>query len=512
MKFTRNCLYFALTMGLLSQAHAVCYVRGDAVGSNSGASWKNAYIDLQSALTNPACTEVRVAQGVYKPTTDADVLVTFNITPGVKVLGGYAGKGLLPNSRDPKTFVTVLSGDIDNDDANFHTTQIDANTDDIHGNNAYHVVLMNGTLGTAIDNTTVLDGVTITGGNAMDVDRTRHLAAAGGGLYCKGSKVGNGCSPSVNDVIFSGNYADSWGGAMFIDGTNNGTANPTISNAVFRGNKVTYDYGAGGAIFSWCENGTDCHPKLSHVAFIANSAYSGGAIATDAIGGVASPWLDNVLFDSNIAIDAGGAMDDDGSVGVCNPVLEAVTFVNNSAPHGGALYGRSEDGTHVAIMSNVTFANNKADQGGAIFNNGSALLENVTFSGNQATSNGGAIYNAGADSEASILSNVILWGDIAVDGMEIADAGAGDTMSFDHSVIQGGCPAGATCSDIIVADPQLNPLANYGGFTPTMQLRKGSSALNAGDDAGCPTTDQRGFSRPQGAHCDIGAFERLSFF
>jgi hypothetical protein len=35
-----------------------------------------------------------------------------------------------------------------------------------------------------------------------------------------------------------------------------------------------------------------------------------------------------------------------------------------------------------------------------------------------------------------------------------------------------------------------------------------SSAIDAGDDGLCPATDQRGVTRPQGAHCDIGAFEK----
>jgi len=36
-----------------------------------------------------------------------------------------------------------------------------------------------------------------------------------------------------------------------------------------------------------------------------------------------------------------------------------------------------------------------------------------------------------------------------------------------------------------------------------------SSAIDAGNDATCATTDQRGISRPQGAHCDIGAYEMI---
>ena len=38
-----------------------------------------------------------------------------------------------------------------------------------------------------------------------------------------------------------------------------------------------------------------------------------------------------------------------------------------------------------------------------------------------------------------------------------------------------------------------------------MALLSGSPAINAA--AGCPATDQRGVPRPQGANCDIGAYE-----
>ena len=41
----------------------------------------------------------------------------------------------------------------------------------------------------------------------------------------------------------------------------------------------------------------------------------------------------------------------------------------------------------------------------------------------------------------------------------------------------------------------------------TSNLLTGSLAIDAGDDAACPATDQRGISRPQGAHCDIGSYE-----
>jgi uncharacterized repeat protein (TIGR01451 family) len=37
---------------------------------------------------------------------------------------------------------------------------------------------------------------------------------------------------------------------------------------------------------------------------------------------------------------------------------------------------------------------------------------------------------------------------------------------------------------------------------------EGSPAIDAGTNDGCPATDQRGVTRPQGPRCDIGAFER----
>ena len=56
-------------------------------------------------------------------------------------------------------------------------------------------------------------------------------------------------------------------------------------------------------------------------------------------------------------------------------------------------------------------------------------------------------------------------------------------------------------------DPKLAALADNGGPTFTRALMPGSPAVGAGDDNGCPGTDQRGVARPQGASCDIGAYE-----
>jgi hypothetical protein len=56
-------------------------------------------------------------------------------------------------------------------------------------------------------------------------------------------------------------------------------------------------------------------------------------------------------------------------------------------------------------------------------------------------------------------------------------------------------------------DPLLGALQNNGGETDTLALQPGSPSIDAGTNDGCPATDQRGVSRPQGSACDIGAFE-----
>jgi hypothetical protein len=68
-------------------------------------------------------------------------------------------------------------------------------------------------------------------------------------------------------------------------------------------------------------------------------------------------------------------------------------------------------------------------------------------------------------------------------------------------------------TDITGSDPVLDPLADNGGGTETHALLDGSLAIDhipSGTNGGGTdyTTDQRGVSRPQGASCDIGSFER----
>lgn len=93
-----------------------------------------------------------------------------------------------------------------------------------------------------------------------------------------------------------------------------------------------------------------------------------------------------------------------------------------------------------------------------------------------------------------------------VDGAA-ADCALTNTTSSDHNLSSDSSCGFTDAGSIRNADPKLGPLADNGGPTDTLALQTGSPAIDAGDNAVCPATDQIGTARPQNVVCDIGAFE-----
>jgi hypothetical protein len=410
-------------------------------------SWANA-CELRYALTSAVSgQEIWVAAGAYKPTTGANRSATFQLKNGVALYGGFAGTETTRDQRDPAANLTSLSGDIDNNDSQ---KPIITDLTTVTGNNTNSYNVVTGA------NNAILDGFTITAG------------------YANG-----GTCPNI----------DCYGGGM-----NNDSSSPELTNIIFSGNWATY----GGGMFN--ENS---HPSLTKVTFSNNSVqYGGGGMFGQ---GGSSPTLTNVTFSGNSANKGGGMFNHNSS----NPTLTNVTFSENSADEGGGLFNQVSSNP---VLINVTFSSNLANKGGAMYNSGSSpTMTNVTFSGNSAVDHGGGMYIA--DYSYPQFRNTIFWGNTAAGGIgaQIYNF-SGNTTSSD-SIVQGGCTDTSwSCgTNIITADPMLGSLGNYGGSSQVYPLLAGSSAINTGDDAVCPATDQRGLSRPQGIHCDIGAFELRLF-
>ena len=137
-------------------------------------------------------------------------------------------------------------------------------------------------------------------------------------------------------------------------------------------------------------------------------------------------------------------------------------------------------------------------------------MTNSTFAGNIApagTASGILVATFGAPANATLTNNVIQ-GVGGAFACAIEGGGAATITSGGSNVIgDGSCnPNGTT--DQANTDALLEPLADNGGPTLTHALGAGSPAIDAADAAACPATDQRGVLRPQGAACDVGAFER----
>ena len=414
----------------------VIYVDDDAVGTNNGRSWENAYVYLQDALADANSAgkpvEIRVAQGVYKPNEGLVAMPefdwrmsTFQLINGVSIKGGYAGLGQSdPNAHDVKLYETILSGDLNGDDINV----VDPNDllDELSwAENSYHVVTGSGT-GTDA----VLDGFTITGGQADDPredERPKYdNLRCGGGIY---NILGN---PMIINCTFSNNRALYWGGGIY-----NEQSNPILINCILKGNRAERN---GGGIYNFLSN-----PSLENCTFSRNwSESKGGGMYNS----VSSPTLTNCIFTGNVGNGAGIHNYYNSS-----PMITNCIFSDNLAPSGG---GGVYNGNHGRLMLiNCRITGNEAGfsavsygRGGGIYNyKGSHItLINCVITGNKVVHPygiGGGICNMSAEQSGSVtLRNCTIADNLAPDGNAIAcdsqDQNLSSTITINNCILWNG--------------------------------------------------------------------------
>jgi len=407
----------------------VLYVDARAPCGNGGLCWPDAYKYLQDALAEASAAQkpvqIRVAQGVYRPDESAaepdgtgDRTATFQLINGVTIMGGYAGSGKTdPNVRDIVAYETILSGDLDANDIELAGWDWGSIIDFIRGESRYenslNVVTGSGTNGTA-----VLDGFTISGGNANCWRSEGGPGDNGGGMYNESG------SPTLVNCTFKRNTAtnEGWSGCEgvgegpgeesssecgYVPGTSgagvyNSSSNPIlidckiIENIVFSGNVTC----CGGGMANFNSN-----PSLTRCEFTGNVAtgyddeYYGGAMYNRS----SSPTITDCSFINNASIYSTGG----GIVNTCNsnPTVTRCRFEGNQAGammiegdatltdcdfinNGGAL---SISFYSKATVTNCTFSGNSGCV--TISGNSQPTLLDCTFVGNSAANFGGAIYN-----------------------------------------------------------------------------------------------------------------------
>jgi predicted outer membrane repeat protein len=377
----------------------VLYVDTNASGANTGMNWADAFESLQEALSaaseNPHINEIRVAHGTYRPDqgagiTPGDRKATFQLINGVAIKGGYAGCGEPdPDARDIELYETILSGDLDGNDIDVNDP-CDLLTEGTRSENSYHVITWIGIACHEPEPNTLLDGFTVSGGNANGKSNWPDEWSCGGGLYNYSGK-----SSMITKCKFTGNSASNDGGGIWgwrgpivnclitknAAGWNGGglsQCSGLIKGCTISGNFAAYRGGGyemweGDTHFHNCtfSNNTagtdgggmffaDASPRLSHCTFSGNVAGgNGGGISSVLFDYAPTPVLINCDFSQNTASEAGG--------GMCNTSsysrLTNCIFSGNSARHGGGM--ANYDGSDLNL-ANCTFAENSGQNGNAL--------------------------------------------------------------------------------------------------------------------------------------------------
>jgi predicted outer membrane repeat protein len=462
---------------------------------------------------------------------------TINVPAGLYTMTQAGANEVLDLTGDYDVY-----GNLTINGANAATTVLDANSLDR---------LFNVHTGTLTLNNLTLQGGHSTGeGGAINV-------AAGGGLIlnndviqnnsaANGGAIANAGSMAITAVAFTGNSATGDGGAIF----NGGGALAGLSHLTFSGNAAALNGGAiyqagasmtigscgfvnntasqqGGAIDQAAgtldlANSTftgntaslnggalfiDADASLANVSISGGSAQSGGAIyqnsgtltlattvlsgntATQDGGAIATSGgtltMTGSEFDNNVAANRGGGL----MAGGTTTTLTAVTFNANQAQQGGGVHASSGN----VALTNVTLSGNAGtNQGGGVYAGTSVTLLNVTLADNTSGS-GGGVYTTDNGSQVT-MTNTLFSSNSGGNANKSLSSG-GNNLSTDNT----------TGAEIVVASAGLAALADNGGGTLTCALLVGSAAINTGNSAAAPPTDQRNVARAGAA--DIGAYE-----
>ena len=407
------------------RAGTIRYVDVNASGpTHDGSSWCSAFTDLQDALDVAVATdEIRIADGIYRPDGGTgNRELSFQLKSGVKIYGGYAGcNATNPDARNISSFETILSGDLTNNDGSNFTN---------YSENSYHVVAA-----VNVDDTGLLDGVTVSDGNAdgpnFGPDPSSKDQGSGINNYWSTARYEN-CTLSDNfsanhgafndhggatliNCTLENNESGMWGGGLFV--APNITA--TVTGCNFINNHTVGIAGGGGGI----ANGGDS--VFTNCLIQGNTSDTNGAGMYNHSG--SQPILSNCIIESNES--TADNYEDERGGGMYNilssPTLNNCTIKTNISALGGGIYN---DASNCSLNQCDLTANHSyrvggihalvTAGGGGIYNTNNSHLNilGCQFSSNTSVRFGSAIY-ADLDcilsmQQCTFNENVAYWGSV----------------------------------------------------------------------------------------------------
>jgi CSLREA domain-containing protein len=248
---------------------------------------------------------------------------------------------------------------------------------------------------------------------------------------------------------------------------------------------------------------------------------SGGGLLN--LGGLT---LGESMIRDNTTVGSGGGIYSAGAL-----VVIASTISGNTANESGGGMAITAAGSLIAQNSTID-GNKSGNSGGGIYNGGTANVYNTTIVFNKSDLSdigipeGGGIFNQsgspGIPPGIFNLRNTLLAGNTRAFGVlddcfgVVSSYGRNLFLTVDSRMCRITNVDGGSWIYLNSLDT-LGPLQNNGGPTWTRALLPDSNAIDATapglsnaclDESSLPlATDQRGWARVGGAHCDIGAFE-----
>lgn len=329
---------------------------------------------------------VKVSEGTYYP--GADRLESLRMYPDMILQGGFNSNFSL---RDFALYTSIISGDIDHDDALY-------DNDD-----SEHLFFHDASLIDPPNLNSIIDGFTFTHGRSRDVNN------GGGAIF-------SACDLSIVKCNFIENNSEGIGGGAIhiVDG-----AILNISECIFqRNNSVSSLVGEiyyGGAIY--VQNSTlDISSSLFGGISGQNESNIGGAIAIEDDPSKPSRSylisidndfsMNSAIYTKDNTLAKGGAIYLRGSNGTYSSSNDKFSG-NFTSSKGGAIYVQSNK----MAIDNGYFSNNycfdSTGKGGAVsVYNGSIKLEDSTFLSNWTNGSGGAVHLETIQSSAQIKNSI----------------------------------------------------------------------------------------------------------